>query len=254
MIQGIPATDDQDSIVATAPGNRIFVSSLTQDYSLVTALDTITWKCVQDGAGKGAPGAVNLNRNGDYMTAQVIVAQSITQARNCTGFSSFTGDIEITPGPVATEFTFPVSDLEEDGYVNHTIDETLPCGEWTIFQTACDLKFRGTVSIRRMARTTEDKPKVKSVTGTLLPKNKGAKVKVSCTSACSGQISATAVAKDRLKAKKVGQKSFNNSSAGPKQVEMIFGTKGSRAVRRRGAVIIDVRSGGQSKSVRLNAR
>jgi hypothetical protein len=253
QIKGIPATDDQDSIVGTPTNYRIFVTKLKQDYSLETVLDTITWNCVNDGVAKSLPGSVTMTRNGDVYDVSLSVSNEITQARSCTGFSSFADTITITPGPAYTEFSVPIETLEKEGFYSHTIDKKLLCGEWTIFQTACDLRFGGSVSIvRRAAAPPEDPKPIKKVTAQPLPGDKGAAVKVTCSSACSGEVSATAVATKRLKEKQVGQKSFETKKAGTRKVEIIYGKKNSRAVRQRGSVIIDVRSGGKHiKSVRL---
>jgi hypothetical protein len=56
-----------------------------------------------------------------------------------------------------------------------------------------------------------------------------------------------------MKAKKLAQKPFSNPSSAPREVQVILGTKGSRTIRSRGGVIIDVRSGGQQRSIRLDA-
>lgn len=256
QIDDLPATDDQTSVVGVPKHHRIFVSTLKQSYSLVTVVDTLTWGCVQSGDAKGAPGGVTMTREDDTWTVDLVVAQGLTQSRDCTGFSSFADEIEIAPGPVATTFTIPAAELERTGSFHRTIDEPVPCGEWTIFQTACNLRLQGTVSVDRRGvqpPPKEEKP-IKKVTARLLPDNKGAAVTVTCKKACDGTLSATAVAKAKLRAKKVAEKPFSNPSPAPRKVEVIFGGRGSRAVRSRGAVVIDVRSGGQSRSVRLQAR
>ena len=255
QIDGVKATDDQDSIVGMPTNHRIYVSSLKQDYSLVTAIDTLTWGCVNDGASTGAPGSVTMSREDGMWTVELSIVESLTQARDCTGFSSFEDEITITPGPVVLTWTFPESELAKRGHVHKTVEgQPVPCGEWTIFQVACDLKWGGSISIdRRGAVPPKAEKPIKQVTGRLVGTKK-AEVEVTCKSACKGEISAVAVAKERLKAKKLAEKSFSNPSSAPRKVEIIFGKKASRAVRQRGAVVIDVRSGGQSRSVRLNAR
>ena len=252
QIKDIPATDDQDSIVAVAPGHRIFVTGLKQDYSLATAMGTITWGCVHDGVAKSSPGSITMTRQDDVYVVEISVAEAITQDRDCTGFSSFEDTIEITPGPVMDQFTVPVAELEKEGFVHHMIDKPLPCGEWTIYQTACNLRFGGSVSIQRLGKEppVEEKP-IKKVVAQPLPGDKGAKVTVTCKSACAGKISAVAVATKRLKEKQIAEKSFANKSSSPRTVEIIYGKKGTRAVRQRGGVIINVRSGKQLKSARL---
>jgi hypothetical protein len=255
QIDGIKATADQDSIVGMPTNHRIYVSSLKQDYSLETVLDTYTWGCIQDGASKGAPGSVTMTRKDDLWTVELSIVEELVQPRDCTGFSAWEDEITITPGPVALTWTFTEAELAKKGYVSKTVEGAkLPCGEWTIFQVACDLQWGGSLGIsRRGAAPPKDEKPIQKVTGRLNG-TKSAEVEVTCTSACKGKISAVAVAKERLKAKKVGEKTFSNPSSEPRKVEIIFGKKASRTVRRRGAVVIDVRSGGQSRFVRLNAR
>lgn len=279
QIHGIAAAGDAEVIQATAPANRLAVNALTQNYALATAMGTISWSCVPDGVPTGAPGSIKLTRSGDLGFAELVVAQSVDQARNCTGYSSFATTINITPRPVLAVWTFAWADLAKPGGISHTIDSSVqPCGEWTIFQTDCRLQFGGSVSIRRVAAAPlpdpEPKPRptpatnddddptspprpatpIKAVKGTLTKDGTAAKVKLTCTSACAGKISATAIAKERMKARGVGTRSYANPSGGTKTIKVQFIRGGGRTVRKHGAVIINVTSGAQSRSVRVSAR
>ncbi len=252
----IPATDDQESIVAGAQGHRVFAGRLEQSYALVTDLGTIAWTCTNNGEARTTPGGVNLNRDGDAYRVQVFVGFAVEQARSCTGFSSFANEITITPGPVVAEFTVPIGTLAKEGSSTHVVDQPLPCGEWTINQQTCDLRLGGVVTVTRraVAPPEEEQEPVEDVKARMLRGGRGAAVEVTCASACAGTVTATAVARKRLKAQQVGRTSFSRDSAGTRRVEVLYGSRGTRAVRRRGAVVLDVRAGGQSRSVRLRAR
>lgn len=254
QIHDIPANPDGTTGEVAAPSNSFGPTRLKQDYALATAAGTISWNCANSGDAQGAPGTFKLTQFGPTMTAEVVVAQSLTQARSCTGFSSFTGDIVITEAPLKATFSFPASELA-DGAYSTQIDTTLPCGEWTIFQTDCTLRFGGSISIARHGGVVEEeeqpKPETKAV---LMPKAKGATVTVKCATACSGSVSATAIAKGKQAAKRVGTKSFSSTQAGTQSVKVIFGKNGTRTARQRGAVVIDVNASGQSTRYRLKTR
>jgi hypothetical protein len=248
-----PHGDEEVTADAATPP-RLAPSTLNQQYALVTALDTIRWSCAPEGWAKADPGSVQVTRLGDKGSLYMFLLDGkVTQARKCNGYSGFSGTIDITTGPVTvppTEFSWAT--LQKKGSVTVPINRMATCGEWTIYQTACSLRLTGTVTIKRSGTPQKTKPTVK-VKGQPWHGGKGAKVKVTCSSACKGKVSAAAVAKGGKGAKPLGSKAFS-SQGGTKSVTVIYGKGGARTARQRGAVIITVKSSGAKASYRMRTR
>ena len=259
------------------------MTRLDQQYALVTAMGTISWSCAPAAQAAGANGGIQLMRLGDQGSLYgFVVGDKVTQARDCSGFSSFADTIDISNEAVTIPPTsFSWADLVKHGTVTVPIDRMVTCGEWTIYQTSCTLRLTGEAVIRRSMVDTpepEETPEAEptptgdqpaetgdeitspprpatpiKAKGSNWKHGKGAKVKVECPSSCSGKISATAIAKGNKPAKPIGSKSFS-SGGGSKTVKIIYGKGGSRTARQRGSVIINVDASGQSNSFKVRAR
>ncbi len=262
---------------------QVSMTRLDQQYALQTAMGTISWSCAPAAEAAGGNGDVSVMRLGDKGSLYgFVIGGKVTQARDCTGFSSFADTIDVSTEPVTvppTDFSF--TDLIKHGTVTVPIDRMVTCGEWTIYQTACTLRLTGEAVIRRTMvdapeseETVEPEPTPTGyqpaetgddisspprpatpikAKGASWKHGKGAKVRVECPTACSGKISATAVAKGRQPAKPIGSKPFS-SSGGTKTVKIIYGKGGTRTARRRGSVIIDVDASGQTSTFKMRAR
>lgn len=250
--------------VTKQAANRWSATRHTQHVVETTPLDTYVWDCANVGQAKGAPGQVTFSRKDDETgTLTFVAADSASYTRSCTGFSSFTDTIAVSYKPLQVSIDVPLDKLGGGG-VTKQFDIPLNCPSLMAFQD-CTSHWQGNVGIERVAgdgSDTEAPPKpqpkpIKKATGKLLPRAKGAKVTVTCATACKGKISAYAVAQKRAAEQKLGSKGFSATPAGPKKVEILFGGKGARTARNRGAVIIDIKAapkaGGpsQTKSLRL---
>jgi|tagenome__1003787_1003787.scaffolds.fasta_scaffold20812997_1 hypothetical protein len=265
---GLTVTDHHFPVLKPLP-NRISVTSFKQHVDEVTPLGTYTWDCQNVGPARGKPGWVVLDKAGDTATVSIVAADDPTVTRACSGYSSFSGDLQLGGRPLKVEWSFPVSQLGAGGGATKRFDISLPCPDMMAFQDSCALHWQGNATIRRTdgdGSDTEDQPQepkpekkkpLKRVGGKLTKNAKSAKVTVNCTGPCQGKISATAIATKRMAEKKVATEHFSTRQAGPKKVDVIFGGKGARTVRRHGGVVIDVKAapktGGpsQTKSIKL---
>ncbi len=261
---------------------QIAMTTLDQQYALVTVAGTISWSCAPDGQADGAPGSIQLTHTGNEGSLYMFVLdKKVTQARDCSGFSSFADTIDISKEPVTVPpTTFSWADLVKNGTVTVPVDRMVNCGEWTIYQTACSLRLTGNVTIRRSmvdadapdpdpepeptdTATPEPTPTgyqpaesgddVSSpprpatpirVRGSNWHNGKGAKVKVRCDE-CTGRVTVKAGSKS------IGTKRFSNAD---KPIIVIYGKGGRAAAHKSGSVIINVNASGQSSSYRMKSR